>query len=132
MRFRRVACDSPSTTRSSGGRTGDRLFDVTQLVMPSVGRVRAPDRGAEFAADSVATPDALGWATIALSALLVAAVMASPFSPIGRAFGEPRHLLDYGVHIENAKALTTTGITFPHFLWHALVIAAHTAVPPLS
>ena len=57
---------------------------------------------------------------IAVETLVVAAVMTAPFTPIGRTFGEPTRLNDFGVHIENAKAITTDGISFPCFLRHAI------------
>ena len=67
-----------------------------------------------------------------LSGLAVAAVMASPFAPIGRAFRDPAHLNDFGAHIENAQTLIEKGVTFPHLLWHAVVVVVHSVLPFLS
>jgi hypothetical protein len=66
---------------------------------------------------------------IAASGLLVTAVMAQSWSPIGRYFNVQ---VDYATHTKLAEEIVSDGITFPHFLWHVLVVAVHTTAPWLS
>jgi len=69
--------------------------------------------------------------TIALSGVMVTTVMALPISPVVRYFALTTPT-DYGTHARNAETLLANGIQFPHFLWHALVVAVHLAMPSLS
>jgi hypothetical protein len=77
-----------------------------------------------------AAPLSVKWIAVAGAVLVTTAVMAASWSPIGRYF-EPLSG-DYLVHVQNAAEITTKGITFPHFLWHVLVAAVHSAAPWLS
>jgi len=68
---------------------------------------------------------------IAASGLVTAVVMAMPSSPISGYFNVPPSTTDYGTHVRLAEEIETNGVTFPHFLWHVLVVAVH-AVGPWS
>jgi hypothetical protein len=67
---------------------------------------------------------------IVVAAILVAIVMAMPWSPIATIFGYPKS--DFRVHANVARDIAKNGITIPHFLWHLLAIAVHKALPSTS
>jgi hypothetical protein len=84
------------------------------------------------ATHALATPGVLRAVTIAASCVAAAIVMAMPWSPVSRYFSLPSSTTDIGTHVKLAEEIATNGIAFPHFLWHALVVAVHAAAPGLS
>jgi len=84
------------------------------------------------ATPALATPRALRAVAIVASSVVVAIVMAVPWSPVARYFSLPASRTDIGTHVKLAEEIATNGITFSHFLWHFLVVAVHAAAPSSS
>jgi hypothetical protein len=69
------------------------------------------------------------WRAIAIAAsgFVTAVVIALPWSPIASFYKLEQSTTDHGTHVRLAEEIVTNGITFPHFLWHVLVVAVHAA-----
>ncbi|HEU4687582.1 MAG TPA: hypothetical protein VFS23_04425 [Vicinamibacterales bacterium] len=65
------------------------------------------------------------------SGCAAAALVAAPSSPVAQYFSRTTPT-DYLTHAQLASEILSEGIRFPHFLWHVLVVAVHTAAPWLS
>jgi hypothetical protein len=98
-------------------------------VIHAPGQLERPGAVAAVPAIAVSTWRRLA---IAASGLAATGIMALPASPIGQYFSLPAQLTDYGTHAQRAAELLEGGIAFPHFLWHAVVVAAHAVAPWLD